>query len=691
MAATASARQRSAPRGAPALSVQQRRVVEHGDGALLVFAGPGSGKTRTLTARVAALLDSGRAQPREILALTFTVRASEEMRVRLTALVQGAAAEVTVATFHSLGARILRAHAAAFGRSNAFSIYDSDDLLHVTRDLRGDDDDATGEGGDEVARQLLTQISRAKARLWTPERLRAQAADTEHDRLATWWERLERELRRSNAFDLADLITRSVELLTRDRSVRDQQRARWRHIVVDEFQDTDTAQCGLLERLAGPGGCAPNGSLVVAGDDDQLLYGWRGARVENLLDFRRAYPCATEIVLGRNYRCRPEILAAALSCIAHNEHRRVKQLVATRPAGGTVDVLRFVSDHQEAAVLRHRIERAIAQGVDPREILVLCRSLRYTMALQNALTSAGIAHRVIGARSLWERVEVRDALAYVALVANPHDSVAFRRAVGAPTDRTQFAKAGRRAPSRGVGPVTQHCVVEHARRASIDLIAACATVAQWSARGGTSSTSPVARAALAVFGDQLAAVRRDLLDGASVAKSVIGALTILGGPVQCYDDLLQGTENGEVAQDCLRVKEDLRSLCRAAHSHDDRFGAEASLVAFLHETRIEPGTALDAFEDTRLTISTIHAAKGTEARVVFVIGCEERLLPTGYAIDSADRLRIEEERRAFYVAATRASDSVTFTIAAQRLAATTGGQSRFLTECGGQRPPQRPS
>jgi DNA helicase-2/ATP-dependent DNA helicase PcrA len=683
MATTASA-QRSAVADRWALSVEQRRVVEHGDGALLVFAGPGSGKTRTLTARIAALLDSGRARPSEILALTFTVRASEEMRVRLTALVgQGAAADVTVATFHSLGARILRPHAAAFGRTNAFSIYDSDDLLHIARDLRGDDDDATREAGEEVARELVTEISRAKAQLWTPERLRAQAANAEHVRLATQWERLEQELRRCNAFDLADLVTRSVELLTRDRAVRDRQRARWRHIVVDEFQDTDTAQCVLLERLAGPGGCAPNGSLVVAGDDDQLLYGWRGARVENLLDFRRAYPCATELVLRRNYRCRPEILAAASSCIAHNTRRRDKALIAARPAGGTVDVARFGNDHQEAAVLARRIDAVIARGVDAREILVLCRSLRYTRPLQQALTSAGIAHRVIGARSFWERVEVRDALAYVALVANPHDGVAFRRAVGAPTDRRQFAKAGRRAPSRGVGPATQHSVVEHARRANIDIIEACATAGEWLAGGVDRSASPSARAALAIFGEQLAAVRRDLLDGASVAKSVIGALTILGGPVQCYDDLLQSAENAEVAEDCLRVKEDLRSLCRAAHSHDDRFGDEASLVRFLHETRVEPGTALDADADTRLTISTIHAAKGTEAHVVMVLGCEERLLPTGYAIDSADPMRVDEERRAFYVAATRAADSVTFTVAAQRLGEPTAGPSRFLAECGG--------
>ena len=679
---TASAQDRRSAGGLP-LSSEQQQVVDHGDGALLVFAGPGSGKTRTLTARIAELLAGDRAKPQEILALTFTVRATEEMRVRLTALIgQQAASAVTVATFHSLGARIMRQHAAAFGRTASYSIYDSDDVLRVIRDVVDEGEHVDGELLADFPKDVLTQIAMAKSRLWSPAVMRDRAQHPDRGRIVAVWEGVEREMRKSNAFDFADLLTNSVALLTDDPVVRTRYRAWWRHIVVDEFQDTDPSQFALLARLAGPSGCAPGGSLIVAGDDDQLLYRWRGADVDNLLGFRDAYPCAKELTLRRNYRCRPEILEAATLCIRNNNRRRAKALLAEKPPGGSVGVAQFSSDHQEAAVVCRRIGAAMTRGADPREILVLCRSLRYTQPLQHALTSAGIAHRMIGAHSLWERVEVLDALAYVALVCNPHDAGAFRRAIGAPTDRKQFHKANRKAPSRGVGAVTQRAVIRYARDAQIDLIEACAAADRRSAGRYPYAASPTARESLTLFGEQLAEVGREHELGVPIAKSVIGALTIAGGPVDCYDELLQSTDDAEVAADCARVKEDLRSLCRAAHTYDHKHGHGGSLVGFLEETRVEPAGVLTSEEDTRLTISTIHGAKGTEAQIVFVIGCEERLLPTGYAIDSADPLRIEEERRLFYVAATRAKDRLTFTTAAERLGSPTRAPSRFLKEAG---------
>jgi DNA helicase-2/ATP-dependent DNA helicase PcrA len=679
----ASALDRPAPTNTPPLSAEQQQVVDHGAGALLVFAGPGSGKTRTLTARIAALLSSGRAKPQEILAITFTVRATEEMRVRLTGLIgQQAASAVTVATFHSLGARMLRLHAGAFGRTAAYSIYDADDVLRVICDVVADSQLVDRDPPGDLAKAALSRIAVAKSRLWSPAVLRDRAEHPDRERIAAIWEAVEREMRQSNAFDFADLLSNSVALLTNDPAIRGRYRACWRHIVVDEFQDTDTSQFALLARIAGPGGCAPGGSLVVAGDDDQLLYRWRGADVENLLGFRDAYPCATELTLRRNYRCRPEILEAATRCIRYNERRRGKALLADKPPGGSVRVARFSSDHQEAAVVCKRIGVAITRGTDPREILVLCRSLRFTQPLQRALTSAGIAHRVIGAHSLWERVEVLDALAYVALVCNPHDAAAFRRAVSAPTDRKQFHKANRTAPSRGVGAATQRTVIRYAREADLDLIEACAVAGARSDDAYPYAASPAARESLTLFGEQLAEVRREHVAGVLVAKTVIGTLTIGRGPVDCYQQLLESTDDAEVAADCARIKEDLRSLCRAAHSYDRKHGRDGSLVGFLEATRVEPAGVLTAEEDTRLTISTIHGAKGTEADIVFVLGCEERLLPIGYAIDSGDPQRIEEERRLFYVAATRATDRLTFTTATERLGASSRGPSRFLTEAG---------
>jgi DNA helicase-2/ATP-dependent DNA helicase PcrA len=677
-APTATARDQHGVAGMPALSDEQRRVVEHGDGALLMFAGPGAGKTRVLTARVATLLARGCAQPREVLALTFTVRATEELRVRLTALVGNEAADaVTIATFHAAAARILRAHATVFGRTAAYSIYDPDDVARVIRDVLAND--APGDGASTDVSEALAQITTAKGRLWTPDAMRVYGEHPDREQIATIWDAVDGELSASDAFDFGDLVVNSVTLLTSDPAVRARYRRRWRHIVVDEFQDTDYAQFRLLACLAGPAGGAPGGSLVVAGDDDQLLYRWRGADGDNLLEFRRTYPCATEVVLRRNYRSRPEILEAATRCIRHNTRRRAKALIAVRPAGGRVSVARFPNDHAEAAVLAREIATAIDAGVNPREVLVLCRSLRYTRPLQQALTAAAVAYRVVGGHSLWERVEIRDALAYVALVSNSRDAAAFTRAIAAPTDRTQFARARVRPPTRGVGPATQRAVIHHAREHDVDLLTAC-TAAEGTPGGGRPyAASAIARESLTLFGRQLIDVRTEHHATGQVARAVIGALTITGGPVDCYDELLHGTDDIDVAADCARVKDDLRSLCRAAQDYEHAHGDDATLAGFLERTRAEPTTTLTAEHDTRLTISTIHGAKGTEADVVFLLGCEERLLPTGYAIDSDDPLRIEEERRLVYVAATRARDRFTLTTVAERLGRP-AAPSRFVQE-----------
>ncbi|HWC25080.1 MAG TPA: ATP-dependent helicase, partial [Solirubrobacteraceae bacterium] len=441
-----------------------------------MFAGPGSGKTRTLTARIAALLGDG-VRPREILALTFTVRATDEMRVRLVELVgQDVAHGVTVTTFHGLGARILRQHAERFGRSAQYSIYEPADLRRIVSDAIADSDDDPGDARRGLqADVVVREIAKAKCALSTPAGLRARGDDPQRDVIAALWQLVEDELRACNAFDFQDLLTHSVALLSQSPQIRNAYRRRWRHILVDEFQDTDPSQLALLLRLAGPSGCGPDGSLMVVGDDDQSCFGFRGAAVGNLLDFQRSFPCAEKRLLRRNYRCARRVLAAATRCIAHNAQREPKALVTRGGApDGAVALRRFASDRAEAAAIAGEIAAQRDDGVDLREIAVLCRTLRYTQPLQQALTARAVAHRVIGGHSLWERVEVQDALAHLALIANPHDQQAFRRAIGAPTDREQFRVAQVKAPSRGVGTKTQAQVVRHARATGIDLLRASA-------------------------------------------------------------------------------------------------------------------------------------------------------------------------------------------------------------------------
>ena len=336
----------------------------------------------------------------------------------------------------------------------------------------------------------------------------------------------------------------------------------------------------------------------------------------------------------------------------------------------------FRNDHAEAAWLTKRIAASVATGTDPREILVLCRSLRWTQPLQQALTAAGIAHRVIGARSLWERVEVKDALAHVALVANPCDTAAFRRAVAAPTDREQFRRAAVAPPSRGSGPATQRMIIERARAAQIDLLEACT-------RAETLPVRAPAKAALARLGSELSRVRAQLDADGSVAKAVIGAISVSDGPVAAYQLLLDEADRpGGAARHRARARGPAVAVSRGADLRARARRRTRRWRAFVEQTRVDDVDALTAEEDRRLTIATIHSAKGTEAQAVFVLGCEERRLPSSHAIEGTDPLAVEEERRLFYVAATRAKDRLVLTIAQERFGRPVAGPSRFVAETG---------
>ncbi|MGH2948248.1 MAG: ATP-dependent helicase, partial [Solirubrobacteraceae bacterium] len=446
---------RAGPPGAPdvlleGLTPEQTQAVSHGLGPLLVVAGPGAGKTKTLTHRVARLLATGLAEPWEILAVTFSVRAAGELRLRLADLLgEHRARGVTAATFHSVCARLLREHATVFGRTDAYTVYDQADVRKVIEWLlsdaqRGRIQLALADCGQPASAEVLEEISLAKNRLLSPDSYEHTARHPAARLIAAVWRETDVELRRSNAWDFDDLLVYAVRLLAEHPHRLAFYRQRWRWLLVDEFQDTNEAQGVLVALLAGAGG-----NVTCVADDDQLIYSWRGAAPRNVLAFGERFPGHAQIVLGRNFRCRAEILDAAVACVAHNEQRTAKALIAMRGPGGRAQVLAFGSDRHEAQWVAGQIADRLAAGVLPTEVLVLARAGYASQPVQAALAQAGIPHRVLGSLGLYERSEVRDALAYLALLANPADAQAFRRAI--------------QSPRRGVGVTTANRVVALAR------------------------------------------------------------------------------------------------------------------------------------------------------------------------------------------------------------------------------------
>ena len=423
------------------LTPEQAQAVTHGNGPLLLIAGPGAGKTRTLTQRIAHLLESGQARPDQILAVTFSVRAAGELRLRLADLLgQEGARAVTAATFHSVCARLLRKHAHVFGRTEQYTIYDQGDMRRVIDWILSDKEHAgvqraLSQCGQPASAEVQAAISTAKNQLVDPSTFESSSRDPAAVVIAAVWRVCEEELRRSNAWDFDDLLAFGVRLLREHPHRLRWIRSRWRWLLVDEFQDVNRAQAELVTLLAGP-----DGNVAVVADDDQVVHRFRGADPGHIVGFVRRYPSHATIVLSRNFRSRVEILDAAVRCVGHNQRRVQKALVAVRGHGGQVLVRGFLEDWHEAHWVAGQVAEAIAAGSPGPEILILARTGYATQAIQLSLARAGIPHRVLGSLGLYERSEVKDALAYLTLLVNPSDAQAFRRAI--------------QAPRRGVGPAT---------------------------------------------------------------------------------------------------------------------------------------------------------------------------------------------------------------------------------------------
>jgi len=602
------------------LNPEQKEAVLHEKGPLLVLAGAGSGKTRVITHRLARLVERG-VDPRSIVSVTFTNKAADEMRERARRILGGRPLLSFVGTFHSFALRFLRRHAALAGLPPRFSIADSADQLALVKE-------AMEEIG--VSEQVLpagavrARISSAKSSLITAQAYADSQTDYAGERVGRVFLLYEKKLAAAGALDFDDLIFRAVRLLRERAEVAQAEAARVRHLLIDEYQDTNTSQDALV-KLLGRGA----DSLCAVGDEDQAIYRWRGAEVEHILRFDEDFPGARIIPLERNYRSTSGILDAASGLVANNRRRRPKRLLADRGAGARVRLWRFDEDRTEAETVARAIEdRRDGAG----DVAVLYRTNAQSRPFEEELVRRRIPYVVVGGMKFYERAEVKDALAYLRLAARPEDDLAFRRVVNV--------------PARGIGSATLDRIAKAARESG---------KSWWEASANPpAELTDRARTALSRF----RAIVSELAERAKTEppSALLEHLLEATGYAALYDR----TEDSE---DVAR-RENLAELVSSAREFERRSGEDATLAEYLDSVSL--ATDAEAASGGRgVTLSTLHAAKGLEFPTVFVVGLEEGYLPHGQSAEDEDEL--EEERRLLYVGMTRAKDELTLTLARRRL------------------------
>jgi len=621
------------------LNPVQRRAVTHEGGALLVLAGAGSGKTRLLTHRIAWLVRERGVDPGRILAVTFTNKAAGEMRARLAELLAGSLSGLWIGTFHALCLRWLRLHAAAAGYSAQPSVLDQEDQLALVREL------LKGEGFDDGprrARELHALIGRAKNRAESAEEF-AAAARTPAARLAARLYALyEAALRERNAVDFDDLLLGALRLFERHAEIADRYAERFEHVLVDEYQDTNHVQFRLLERLA-----RRHRRIAVVGDDDQSIYGWRGADVRNILDFKRHFPEPTVLTLDQNYRSTRPILEFAHEVIRHNADRWDKRLWTEREGGALPEFRLAADEDEEAEAVLEKIESLRRRGERRwSDIALFYRTHAQSRPVEEACLRRGVPYQIVGGVHFFARREVKDLLSYLRLLVFPRDEAALARALSA--------------PRRGVGPRSLAALREEARAFDGDLLRAAA------AGGGAGLR---AAAALRQFGEMmLVLVWRDRLD--EPPERILGEIVERTG----FERHLE--EQGDDGQERLANVRELLESARLFSSRE----SEAGVAEYLDQASLMAGVDLLPEGADAITLMTVHNAKGLEFPVVFVVGLEEGLLPHASALE--DTAELAEERRLFYVACTRAREELHLSASEERrrYSPSVGGLSRFMAE-----------
>jgi len=621
------------------LTESQKQAVFHVDGPVLVLAGPGSGKTRVITYRIAALIEAG-VNPANICAITFTNKAAEEMRQRAFALCGHSG--VHISTFHSLCVRILRRYAAAAGVKANFSIYDARQQLSCMK--RAVKDCGLSSTNFSPAR-MLSAVSTLKNNLESVDDLKAVADDFFSKTLVGIYRKYEDILEENNALDFDDLLVKTAELLKNNPNICRQLGQRFRYLLVDEYQDTNHAQYVIAKALV-----SLHNNICVTGDPDQSIYRWRGADIGNILAFESDWPDAVVVKLEENFRSTPNILRVADSLIAFNKNRKQKTLIPTRPAGEDIAIDVFEDEAAEAEALAEKVKQLAAGGKSMREIAVFYRVNAMSRVIEEAFIKNKIPYQILRGVEFYGRKEIRDILAYLKVLVNPDDTVALLRIINE--------------PARGIGKTTIGRVADYANSKNIGFYDALKQA------GHIDSVSAKAQGRLAGFVNMIEGFKKDLT----------GEVAPLAERVFAESGLEASLEpaKGQESSSLENVNELLNSVAQY-----DRQAEEPSLVDYLQQIALF--SDVDSYDTAaeRVALMTLHAAKGLEFENVFIVGVEEGLLPHERSTDNTDE--IEEERRLFFVGITRAKSGLDISYAQYR---TVRGQmlrtipSQFLYELG---------
>jgi len=616
------------------LNEPQRQAVVHGEGPLLVLAGAGSGKTRVLTHRIAYLLATGAARPGEILAITFTNKAASEMRERVGALVGRSVRAMWVTTFHSACARMLRADAEKLGYARTFTIYDESDSLRMLKRCM------TELGIDPKRyppRSIRSQVSGAKNKLVDAVSYAQAQGSVFEETTAAAYELYEKRMLAANAMDFDDLLVRTVNVLELSDEARERWRRTFRHVLVDEYQDTNHAQYRLLQLLT-----EEHGNLMVVGDEDQSIYGFRHADIRNILDFERDFPEAEVVKLEQNYRSTQTILSAANAVVERNRERRPKQLWTEITGGEPVRLSELSDEHEEARWVAGEIERlAEEDGVKREDVAVFYRTNAMSRVLEDTLNRFDVAYQVIGGTKFYERAEIKDAVAYLSLLANPADQVSFARIVNS--------------PRRGIGNTTQGRITSHANTTGKTVWEVIEAVEEVPGLNGG------AIKAVGRFYEAMAALRERAGEEGSVAGLLEAVLNESG-----YLEALAAERTIEAEGRA----ENLEALIAGAAEFDIEREQEGEneippLEEYLQQISLytQQDDLIDGEPESMVTLMTLHNAKGLEYDTVFIIGCEDGAFPHMRALEEGAE---EEERRLCYVGITRARRRLYMTWARQR-------------------------